>query len=359
MKAMIRIGVVILVIFLIGFYNGPSFQENEELENEPFSVDSNDNAEIPDSDGLTRPKSGVSVYIGKNVKDLVDEYGEPVRMDPGRNGLTWYIYQSENGYMQTAVKDDVVKALFVMGSAYDSTPYFSGQSVQDIYQFTMINSEIIVEDDGRVYQLELSEQDLHTRLLVQFEDIYAQLMIDSVSNNLMGVYYLDKETLLDQQPYEGSVEGGPLADQDQLILDEVNKANERQMFDIVNFIRERNGLNELIWDDQLAEAARSLSQTREQLSAESSEETIGLSDRLDILDRSYQSAAENTASQYYLTPAVVHGWLNSESHRDTMLDDEFTHTGSGVYGSYYTQDFVQFDEEDVDDEDDALSAQSE
>ncbi|WP_404408963.1 CAP domain-containing protein [Jeotgalibacillus malaysiensis] len=358
MKAMIRIGVVILVIFLIGFYNGPSFQENEELENEPFNVDSNENAEIPASEGLTRPKTGVSVYIGGSVESLTSEYGEPERMDPGRNGLTWFIYMVENGYMQAAVKNDEVKALFVMGNAYDSTPYFSGQSVQEIYQFTMINSEIIVEDNGRVYQLELSEQDLHTRLLVQFEDIYAQLMIDSVSNSLMGVYYLDKETLLDQQPYEGSVEGGPLADQDQLILDEVNKANERQMFDIVNFIREKNGLNELIWDDQLAEAARDLSQTREQLSAESPDETSGLSDRLDILDRNYKSAAENTASQYYLTPAVVHGWLNSESHRNTMLDDTFTHTGSGVYGSYYTQDFVQFDEPDLQEEED-LSIQSE
>ncbi|MDZ5711535.1 CAP domain-containing protein [Jeotgalibacillus haloalkalitolerans] len=357
MKAMIRIGVVILVIFLIGFYNGPSFQENEEIENEPFSVDSNENAEIPSSDGLTRPKSGVSVYIGQNVELLIEEYGNPERMDPGRNGLTWYIYKVENGYMQAAVKNDEVKALFVMGNAYDSTPYFSGQSVQDIYQFTMINSEIIVEDNGRVYQLELSEQDLHTRLLVQFEDIYAQLMIDSVSNNLMGVYYLDKETLLDQQPYEGSVEGGPLADQDQLVLDEVNEANERQMFDIVNFIRSANGLDELIWDDQLAEAARELSRTREQMSIESSGEQAGLSDRLEILDRDYKSAAENTASQYYLTPAVVHGWLNSESHRSTMLDDTFTHTGSGVYGSYFTQDFVQFDTPE--EEEDGLSLQHE
>ncbi|MFB1081230.1 CAP domain-containing protein [Jeotgalibacillus sp. JSM ZJ347] len=356
MKAMIRIGVVILVIFLIGFYNGPSFQENEELENEPFNVDSNENADIPSSESLTRPKSGVSVYIGKTADQMVEAYGEPERMDPGRNGVTWYIYMVENGYMQAAVKNNEVKALFVMGNAYDSTPYFTGQSVQDIYQFTMINSEIIVEDDGRVYQLDLSEQDLHTRLLVQFEDIYAQLMIDSVSNQLLGVYYLDKETLLDQQPYEGSVEGGPLADQNQMVLDEVNEANERQMFDIVNFIRSSMGLNELIWDNELAEAAKELSKSRELMSSESAEEPPGLSDRLDTLNRTYQSAGENTASQYFLTPAVVHGWLNSEDHRETMLNDTFTHTGSGVYGSYFTQDFVQYDQ---DEEEESYSIQNE
>ncbi|WP_244094327.1 CAP domain-containing protein [Jeotgalibacillus salarius] len=343
---MVRIGVVILVIFLIGFYNGPSFQENEELENEPFNVDSNsDNVEVPSSDGLTRPKSGVSVFIGEDADSLKEAYGEPDRTDPGRNELTWYIYMDEDGYMQAAVKENKVKALFVMGNAYDSTPYHTGQSVQDIYRFTMINSEIVVENEGKVYQLELSEQDLHTRLLVQFDDIYAQLMIDSISNTLMGVYYLDKETLLDQQPYEVSVEGGPAAEKDQLIRDEVNEANERQIFDIVNYVRELNGLNGLEWDDRIAEAARELSVMRKQmLEGDSDQDDSGLSDRLSLLDRTYKSAGENTASQYYLTPAVVHGWLNSEGHRDTMLNEMFTHTGSGVYGSYFTQDFVQFDQ---------------
>ncbi|KIL50349.1 hypothetical protein KP77_17240 [Jeotgalibacillus alimentarius] len=347
MKAVIRIGVVILVIFLIGFYNGPSFQENEELENQPFNVDPDQRAEIPASDGLTRPKSGVSVYIGKAVDSLTETYGEPDRIDPGRNGLSWYIYNQENGYMQAAVKENEIKALYVMGAAFDSTPYHTGQSVQDIYRFTMINSEIVVEDEGRVYQLELSEQDLHTRLLVQFEDIYAQLMIDSVTGTLMGVYYLDKETLLDQQPYEGSIEGGPAADAEQVILEEVNQANERQIFDIVNFVRASQGLPELIWSDHVAEVARSFSLLRNQLSAEEdSTELPGLSDRLTELERKYKSAGENTASQYYLTPAVVHGWLNSEGHRETMLADTFTHTGAGVYGSYFTQDFVQYEETD-------------
>lgn len=37
----------------------------------------------------------------------------------------------------------------------------------------------------------------------------------------------------------------------------------------------------------------------------------------------------------------MHGWLNSPDHREMLLNEDFTHVGSGAFGKYYTQNFVE------------------
>ncbi len=37
----------------------------------------------------------------------------------------------------------------------------------------------------------------------------------------------------------------------------------------------------------------------------------------------------------------MHGWLNSKEHRKILLNDTYTHVGTGVYMNYYTQIFVE------------------
>ena len=55
----------------------------------------------------------------------------------------------------------------------------------------------------------------------------------------------------------------------------------------------------------------------------------------------YESAGENIAYQYIDSIDVVSGWLNSKGHRETLLDEDFTHIGIGVYKKYFTQDFLE------------------
>ena len=33
--------------------------------------------------------------------------------------------------------------------------------------------------------------------------------------------------------------------------------------------------------------------------------------------------------------------MNSNDHREILLGQDYTHTGIGVYGSYYTQNFIE------------------
>lgn len=42
-----------------------------------------------------------------------------------------------------------------------------------------------------------------------------------------------------------------------------------------------------------------------------------------------------------MNQAVVEAWLNSRSHRQTLLNAELTHLGVGVYKRHYTQNFIR------------------
>ncbi|KIL47596.1 CAP domain-containing protein [Jeotgalibacillus campisalis] len=357
MKVFLRILVVLVIIFLIGFYDGPSVQENELLQNEPVKLSRDDkgtNVPADLSDGLTRPKSGISVYIGKSVEEFITKWGEPDRIDPGYYDLEWLIYQGgAEAYIQVAVKDETVKAIYVLGENIDLSPFKIGQPLEEIYRFTMITSEIIVESDNGVYQFELSEQDLHTRLLVPFGDMYGQLFVDRFTGNILAVYFMDKETLLEQRPYELVYRGDlPAVPVEQANQTEIDAAAEQQLFEMTNVIRKQRSISALKPDFQLAGIAKEQSRLLYEDSLLTDESLQGtLQQRLTEGIASFEEASENSASNYTHSFSVLHAWMNSEGHRETMLKEEYTHLGTGVYYLFFTQDFIKYDMDEENEDD--------
>lgn len=57
----------------------------------------------------------------------------------------------------------------------------------------------------------------------------------------------------------------------------------------------------------------------------------------------YSAAAENIAWGYSTPEAVVNGWMNSQGHRQNILNANFTHIGIGhvANGNYWTQMFIR------------------
>ncbi|WP_167578551.1 CAP domain-containing protein [Jeotgalibacillus proteolyticus] len=352
MKAFMRIMVVIIIIFLIGFYNTPTVQENELVQNEVADRLREETAQpLPPamSDSLTRPKSGVSIFIGQPTEQLTAQWGEPDRVDAGYYGLEWFIYNRGNeGYFQVAVKEEEVKSIFILGDAIDVSPFYIGQPLEEIYRFTMINSEIVVENEKGTYQFELNEEDLNTRLLVPFGDIFAQIFIDRVDGTVFGIYFLDKDSLIEQRPYElvyqGDIPKTPIEQENQL---EINQAVEQQIFDMTNIIRLKNGRDEVVWESEVAEIARYHSQSLYEEDLFTGENAGGtLAERLTVASLEYEEASENIAMNYTHSFAVIHAWLNSQEHRETILKPHFTHLGVGVYYLYFTQDFIKREEEE-------------
>lgn len=68
----------------------------------------------------------------------------------------------------------------------------------------------------------------------------------------------------------------------------------------------------------------------------------------------YFSAGENIAAGYYSPEAVMNGWMNSDGHRENILDESYTSVGVGYwfaesdYRHHWTQNFLGYPNEFTD-----------
>lgn len=123
-------------------------------------------------------------------------------------------------------------------------------------------------------------------------------------------------------------------------------AYEQEVFDLVNQIREENGLEPFVYNETLAETARAHSQDMIDRNFFDHTNPDGKSpfDRMRDNGLSYSMAAENIAVGYPSPEAVVEGWMNSQGHRANILGGcEELGVGlalGGSYGYYWTQCFA-------------------
>ena len=124
-----------------------------------------------------------------------------------------------------------------------------------------------------------------------------------------------------------------------------------EIFKLVNEQRQEQKLNELKWDDDLADLAKDYSKQMADGDFFSHTDTDGLSiiERVERREIKYRKLGENL---YYCRGfpnfkynAVV-GWLKSPPHKQTMYNAEFNFTGVGVAeaadgGFYITQVFLK------------------
>ncbi len=133
---------------------------------------------------------------------------------------------------------------------------------------------------------------------------------------------------------------------------------EQQVFALTNQARKKVGKRPLLWDDALAQVARSHSQNMGERDFFSHEDPRlgGLSQRLRRFRIPWSLCGENI----WMTPGAdseedisaiareaVSSWMNSPGHRANILNTSFTHLGVGAYydpqsGAYYlTQVFIR------------------
>ncbi|MDQ0272399.1 CAP domain-containing protein [Cytobacillus purgationiresistens] len=293
------------------------------------------------------PKEGLMTLMGKSTDTVEAEIGKPDRIDPSFHGYDWWIYYlSDEAYVQVGVLNNKVITIFATGDDVDVTPFRIGQPSGEIYSSLFAETNIEIELEGSSYRFELSEADLNMRPSVRIgKDYFALLYLDKFTGALSSVRFLDPVSLVMLRPYE-MVYRGELLSVDDFTDEEseaVNRGKEKQIVDISNVIRHRNGLEPLEWDAQTAEVAlgHSVDMFESEEFSHTSEKFGELSDRLKAGGVAYLSAGENIAANYVDAPAVVEGWINSKGHRDSLLNDQFTHIGVGVYKKQYTQNFIE------------------
>ncbi|WP_232423548.1 MULTISPECIES: CAP domain-containing protein [Bacillus] len=284
--------------------------------------------------------------IGKSSKEVLSKFGEPARKDLSSYGYEWWIYnENDEKYMQVAVENNKIVSIFALGSDLNIAPFSIGQGVDQLFKQFNLDTTIDISWQGNSYRFELSEEDLGVRPLIKVGDAYAQVYIDRFTNRISSVRFLTKEQLIKQRPFE-LVYRGELPLEKELTDEEwklVESGDQQQIFDITNIIRKKFNLSPVQWDEATAEVALLHSQDMfdKNYFSHVSPTNGDLGDRLKKGKVPFSVAGENIAAKYVDGIAAVEGWLNSKGHRETMLNDEFTHLGVGVYHKYYTQNFIK------------------
>ncbi|WP_257391805.1 CAP domain-containing protein [Mesobacillus jeotgali] len=298
------------------------------------------------SEGIDQPQQGVASLLGKDIDSLKGLLGNPSRVDLSAYGFHWWIFNNQpDQYIQAGVLNGKVVTAYGIGPAVDVQPFKIGQHIEEIFSMNVIEPEVTFEHNGSSYKFELSEQDMNTRPVIKMGEYFVQLYIDKFTSSVSSIRYMDKETIIKQRPYEmvyrGTLVEPPVLSEGDWVR--IEAGIEKQILDITNAIRIRHELQLLEWDEKTSEVAYAHSKDMavEDYFSHESEKYGDLSKRLKSADILYEVAGENIAANYTDAPAVVEGWLNSESHREALLNEEFSHLGVGVYQKHYTQNFLK------------------
>jgi uncharacterized protein YkwD len=122
-------------------------------------------------------------------------------------------------------------------------------------------------------------------------------------------------------------------------------AQEQELIDLVNQVRQQNGLHPLNIDAALVAAAKRHSTDMAQNNFMSHTGSDGSSPWDRMADAGYRLyyGGENVAAGYPTAGTVLNGWMNSPGHRDNILNSNFLDLGVGyafgdrsTYGHYWT-----------------------
>jgi len=348
MKALFRILMICGAIALIGFmfFNTP--KENEPLEgpNTNSNIIPQTELKQPDIGAMTRPQTGISTLIGKGTQTVLEQYGEPGRKEPSSFGYDWWVYNKDvSTFFMIGVENNVVTQVYIAGQDINAFPFKVGQKRDEIYRMTIIDYEVAANVGDNIYIFSMNEEDMQTRLLIKFDGLYAQLYIDRETSELQGIRYTNSKTLVLHQPYEMSYQGELVrrTPPSSFLQQEIDRANAKQLDDLLNVTREHHGLPPVEMNESLENTARMHSEdmkVQNFLSHESP--TYGdLKKRLQAQSIDYSDANENLATAYFDAIEAMHGWTNSPEHRKVLLNDKYSQVGSGVFVDYYTQIYIE------------------
>lgn len=273
------------------------------------------------------------ISLGTTGDEVVATLGEPSRIDASEYGFDWYIYNSDySKYIQIGVKDNQVVGLYTNADNWKSAKGIQigmertkvedllGESIKSIRKGNVIYS-ISSEDEKGAYIIDGS-------YVTIFYDIHK-------NNTVTSIQIIDDAVELGLDGYYGEYSVN------------IRDSFERQMFDIANSIRVRNGLKPFSWSNKAMVSSRKHSQDMADKNYFEHNNLKGQTPfkRMENEGITYVLAAENIAAGSPSAIEAHEGLMNSMGHRVNILG-EFKMLGVGVgynfnntYKYYYTQNF--------------------
>ncbi len=289
----------------------------------------------------------IADFLGRDAENLLAKWGEPSRIEPSAYGYEWWVYNQDlSQYVQFGIAEHKIVTAYAAGDQVDVTPFRMNEKYEEAYKKKPFSHEISLKKGKNSYQFELSDTEIMEQPLISIEeDSWAQLYFDHFTHELVGIRYMDDDTLLRQRPYQLVYSGELMPEQPMSPekMSQVEHGNMQQILDLTNIIRERHQLPLLTWDQQTADVAFGHSKDMKENNyfSHDSPKYGTLGDRLQRGQVAFQLAGENIAAQHSDGIAALQGWLNSEGHRKNLLNEQFTGLGVGVYDKFYTQNFIR------------------
>lgn len=343
MKSLFRFLIVATGLGIVIYYSAAD--PSKPLEGPDIGVTEVEDIEELEfnNESLQKPTVGISTFIGEPVDKVVKQFKKPHRIEYTPYNYDWWIYNQYEMYIMFGVQDGLVKQVYTNSTAFDVSPYRIYMSDDDIFRMTIIGEEISVELEDSIYIYTMSDYDLKHRILVRFEDLYAQLYVDANSKKLSGIRFMDGETLVVHQPYEMQFVGEFNEEQQLSFNDEVNYSNAQILYELTNVFRLKEKQPIFNYSYSLSKLAQSHSEDmlKGQYVSSDSPSFGSLKDRASHFEIQYETIENNIASGYYDAIEAVHSLLNSNKHRNLIFDEKFSEIGVGVAERYYTQVFVE------------------
>lgn len=146
-----------------------------------------------------------------------------------------------------------------------------------------------------------------------------------------------------QVPQVPPVSTTPIIDDNPAYINKNDPEMALKAMNYINQMRLEYGLEELIIDDNISKVALGHSMDMAEGNYIDHVSPTGTTpfERLDMAGIYYTSACEILASGFNNSTDVVDSWLNSPSHKTSILSSEFTHIGLGYWlggpnGTYWT-----------------------
>jgi len=347
----IRSLLIVIILLIAGCYF--LLQFNSYFGSGETQLELNEISDLPKLKSNQESKETTDLLYGDlfdlieiSSKELINLYGEPDRKDLSAYGYEWWVYNNNSDqYIQVGLEDDTVKTIYGTGENLLSSPFDIGTSYDEITKKFSLKNKITYQKGISFYSFLLKDEDLKTNPLIKLsDDLFLQCYFDSFTNKLSSIRIATGDIMLRQRFYEMEYRGNLPEDftfSDDT-WDKIEQGMEKQIYDLTNIYRDRFNVSPLIMDDYVSEVALSHSKDmfEQNYFSHYSPDGSGLKERLSEKEIYYLAAGENIAAQHSDASAAVEGWLNSEGHREALLNEEYTHIGIGVYRLYYTQNFI-------------------
>jgi uncharacterized protein YkwD len=267
--------------------------------------------------------------------------GAPLRQDETIYGYQWWIYNTDpKNFIQVGIDnvDESVVALYIYGEKWSFGPINAGDKLQKISEHFNFDDDFSAGGRPNPYR-NIRPSLLYPGMLVTF-------FHDGVQGDALVALRLEKRETVDEKVSSFfnnrySISGRAAVNEGLIRRAEV--ADERQLFDLVNAARAREGILPLKWHDGVARAALVHSKEMFLLNYFGHISPVtgkNLPQRLDDERVIYVLAAETLGKGQLDAIEAFHDLMNSPEHRARCLYESYHFLGVGVYGDSFTQNFI-------------------